>query len=188
MAITHKACPACGELKTVDEFNANADRPDGFGFYCRVCYQAKAKEYYRRKRESKGFRVRPRVAPPAGRKWCPDCQEYLLIESFPRNASAKDGLNSYCKQHHIERGKRTYFERRYGIQREQVERMLDEQGGLCLICQRDLAGKGHVDHDHETGEVRGILCFPCNGGLGQFREDTAILLRAVQYLDGTLAS
>lgn len=66
--------------------------------------------------------------------------------------------------------------------------MLKEQGGLCLICQRDLAGKGHVDHDHKTGEVRGILCFPCNGGLGQFQEDTAVLSRAIEYLRGDLAS
>ena len=51
---------------------------------------------------------------------------------------------------------------------------------MCAICQRP--DPEHVDHDHESGEVRGILCFNCNGGLGQFRDDATALLRAAEYL------
>ncbi|MDQ3714717.1 MAG: endonuclease VII domain-containing protein [Actinomycetota bacterium] len=58
--------------------------------------------------------------------------------------------------------------------------MLAKQDGLCAVCQ--MAPAGHVDHDHDTGKVRGLLCFNCNGGLGQFKDRIDILAAAVDYL------
>jgi hypothetical protein len=57
-------------------------------------------------------------------------------------------------------------------------------GGVCAICGR--ADPEHVDHSHETGAVRGILCFNCNGGLGQFRDSIDALHAAAAYLDAVL--
>jgi hypothetical protein len=59
--------------------------------------------------------------------------------------------------------------------------MLDKQNGMCAICQT--APAAHVDHDHETGAVRALLCFNCNGGLGQFRDDPAVLRAAADYVE-----
>lgn len=57
-----------------------------------------------------------------------------------------------------------------------------DQRGVCAIC---LTGKPvHVDHDHRTGRVRGVLCFSCNGGLGQFRDPVDALEPAIDYLGG----
>lgn len=62
--------------------------------------------------------------------------------------------------------------------------MLEAQGGMCAVCVQPLSiSKSHVDHDHGTGGVRGILCFNCNGGLGQFKDDPERLRRAAQYLE-----
>lgn len=58
--------------------------------------------------------------------------------------------------------------------------MFAEQDGLCAICRE--APAQHVDHDHDTKRVRGLLCFNCNGALGQFRDRTDLMLRAVAYL------
>lgn len=58
--------------------------------------------------------------------------------------------------------------------------MLTAQGGLCAMCRE--APAEHVDHDHASGRVRGLLCFNCNGALGQFRDRTELMLRAVAYL------
>ena len=58
--------------------------------------------------------------------------------------------------------------------------MLEEQGGVCAICKT--APAVHVDHDHATGAVRALLCFNCNGGLGQFKDDPAVLRAAAEYV------
>jgi hypothetical protein len=69
---------------------------------------------------------------------------------------------------------------------DDVDLMRWRQRDTCPICLRPLPAKAHVDHDHETGEVRGLHCFTCNVGLGNFSDDTRRMLRAVQYLKGTL--
>lgn len=56
---------------------------------------------------------------------------------------------------------------RYGIDQAAFDRMLTEQGGLCAICLHAFVGRVHVDHDHATGRVRGLLCSGCNTGLAR---------------------
>jgi hypothetical protein len=87
--------------------------------------------------------------------------------------------------------------RRYRITLEALERLLHEQDGRCAICgkpwqcckpakrARDENLFLHhlsVDHNHESGRVRGLLCNPCNTGLGAFEEDPARFLSAIEYL------
>jgi hypothetical protein len=52
---------------------------------------------------------------------------------------------------------------------------------VCAVCGRP--DPEHVDHDHATGVVRGVLCFNCNGGLGQFRDNPMFLAAAIEYLE-----
>ena len=64
----------------------------------------------------------------------------------------------------------------YNLTQAQLDTMLVMQLGLCAICQLPPDGKGpnavlHIDHDHATGKVRGLLCQACNRGLGFFRDD-----------------
>jgi hypothetical protein len=62
--------------------------------------------------------------------------------------------------------------------------MILQQGGLCALCG---AGKPeHVDHDHGTKRVRGILCFNCNRGLGEFGHDFELMEKAADYLERAL--
>lgn len=73
----------------------------------------------------------------------------------------------------------------YGITSEEYQRIYEYQGGSCAICQRarGLRKKLSVDHDHSTGEVRGLLCQKCNRDvLGHLRDDTNALYRAADYL------
>jgi hypothetical protein len=71
--------------------------------------------------------------------------------------------------------------RRYGIGAEEFDELVHKQDGVCPICEKP--SPEHVDHDHVTGHVRGILCFNCNGGLGQFGDDPERLVRAQLYLE-----
>ena len=64
--------------------------------------------------------------------------------------------------------------------------LLDKQKGCCAICglhELEHNGKLHVDHNHETGKVRGLLCTRCNTALGKFKESPTILESAVKYLE-----
>lgn len=72
----------------------------------------------------------------------------------------------------------------------EVETMKFQQGGACAICTGELGPghKTHVDHDHKTGKVRGLLCGHCNRGLGGFRDNDDYLTKAVAYLNSARQS
>lgn len=74
----------------------------------------------------------------------------------------------------------------YGLTEADFNRRLTAQGGRCAICRTDAPGgkhgRFHVDHDHATGAIRGLLCDGCNKGLGCFRDSTDALRAAVDYL------
>ena len=74
---------------------------------------------------------------------------------------------------------------KYKLTKEQFDTMFATQTGRCAICYGDLLSGTYgvaIDHDHATGKVRGLLCHPCNRGLGQFRDTAALLERATEYL------
>jgi hypothetical protein len=70
----------------------------------------------------------------------------------------------------------------HGLTPESYAAMLVAQEGACAICRREFDQRPCIDHDHETGAVRGLLCRPCNSAIGLLRDDTAAMLRAVEYL------
>jgi ubiquitin len=74
---------------------------------------------------------------------------------------------------------------RYGITLEDYETMYKKQSGKCAICGDNYPDL-HVDHDHDTQEVRGLLCRTCNIGLGHFQDSPSLLERAVRYLEKQL--
>ena len=184
-------CRDCGEVRPIAEFTRNRTSRDGFAFYCRE----HARRRHRASRDARtGGPARrfPRdVHVPEGHKWCPDCGVVLPLTDFGRNGGASSGVNSYCKPCHNSRtrrsrekvgGERTYhLRRRYGITAEEADAMLTAQDGTCAICRIEPAV--HVDHDHATGRVRALLCFGCNGGLGQFKDDPAALRAAAGYVE-----
>jgi hypothetical protein len=76
--------------------------------------------------------------------------------------------------------------KKYGVTEDQIAQMMADQGGRCAICMTSKpGGKGnrlHIDHDHETGIVRGLLCTKCNVALGQLGDNIFIVGRALKYL------
>ena len=71
---------------------------------------------------------------------------------------------------------------RYQITLEVFDRLYLDQCGCCAICAAELDAP-HVDHDHKTGKVRGLLCKYCNTGLGLFKDRPGLLRRAANYLE-----
>ena len=95
----------------------------------------------------------------------------------------KDGARG-CRVCYRERRSKVYRRYLYALTIEDFRAMVASQSNRCLICKRSPEPDDTltVDHDHITGEVRGLLCGPCNRGLGSFGDDTGRLEAAIAYL------
>ena len=131
---------------------------------------------------------------------CRDCglealsKDDLLL--FRTSSRAKYGKDNHCKTCHRKAGREYWTSgngrntrlSRYGITIDDYNLMYAEQNGCCKICgihaleMTDAKSFLSVDHCHETGEVRGLLCDSCNMGLGKFYDNIDNLLSAVEYL------
>jgi len=88
------------------------------------------------------------------------------------------------REKYNEMAKRWHFKTRYGLTLEDIDAILAAQNYKCKLCGEPLVEtKRCIDHDHETGEIRGILCQKCNVGLGMFNDDSKKLKLAAKYLD-----
>lgn len=81
-----------------------------------------------------------------------------------------------------------HLQRTYGMSEEDYNRLLETQNGLCGICKTDQSWNNKskhffVDHCHDTGKIRGLLCDRCNRGLGYFKDDKEALAAAIKYLE-----
>lgn len=128
-----------------------------------------------------------RVNSKTGRtdSWCLPCRKEYSREYKARGGEIlKDHPRKQCDVAVFERERN--LKQKYGIVNEDYDRMLAEQGGCCAICGgTEITGRGkhfHVDHNHDTGKVRGLLCPPCNQGLGLLRDDIARLQASIEYL------
>ena len=72
---------------------------------------------------------------------------------------------------------------KYGIEPAQYVAMVKDQRGLCTICEEPLKRQPHIDHCHETGMIRSLLCYKCNVGLGSFGDDPERLRAAAKYIE-----
>lgn len=121
------------------------------------------------------------------RKNCRWCNE----EFQPRGPS-----HLYCSDECADKGHDDkWLIKTYGITRKDYQAMIESQNYQCKICDGEgfLMRESHksklvIDHDHETGEVRGLLCHNCNRGLGLFKDSAKNLKKAQDYLEGATTS
>lgn len=152
-----RTCRKCGEEKYLDSFAKSKRHKDGYRYECKVCYN----KYMKNRREDPVIAEKVRQS---GAKW--------------RAANP-------------EADKRKYLFRKFNITLEEYKNLLEEQGGVCAICgekervvRRAKSGQEMlaVDHCHETGKIRGLLCFKCNTGIGALGDSIEGLERALNYL------
>jgi recombination endonuclease VII len=127
---------------------------------------------------------------PKGWRRCRRCRREA--ESSRRYARTEKGkalhkiyMNNYRRAHPEkvkEWNRRSLLKRQYGLTTKGYAQMQEDQDGLCAICYRVPAT--HIDHDHATGKVRGLLCENCNRGLGIFQDDPEALAFAADYVRG----
>lgn len=160
-----KRCKRCGEVKPLDEFYRHDGCRDGVRPECKRCNLAEKAERHRRN---------PHPARDRTSRWREDHPDRYRENQERFKATGAKAISN----------RRSYLKRKYGITLEQYDELLSEQGGVCGICGREPNPNIslHVDHDHQTGALRGLLCFPCNQAIGSLREDPALLELAIDYL------
>lgn len=184
--MTDKHCLQCGQLKPLSEFILRRGVPMA---RCRPCTADIADR-----------RIAARNSVTV--KCCLTCKSEKPVTDFHLNRASRDGYHTRCKacacqqkrdiaskdrQHArtLDRGGK--LKSRYGITVDDYNRMLTCQNGRCGICGTNDPGNlktnFQIDHNHNTGVVRGLLCCKCNRGIGFFNDDASLLVVAAQYLD-----
>lgn len=140
--------------------------------------------------------------PDGLQRWCRGCQSKSFAKSYsadPKKYSAKKDpvkRRAYYKGWRKKHSERLKSQRHqwgiahaYNLTPEDYETLLEAQGDVCAICKKPetakfkgVVKKLSVDHDHQTGFVRGLLCTACNSLLGHARDDRAVLEAAIVYL------
>ena len=145
-------------------------------------------------------------------KRCSSCKEVKPLDDFHNSRAARDGKKAWCKEcgrrYNAEYVKRNRVEvNRKALERyrknpkrqreyrlfqvnnltiEQYKQLEQLQNNCCAICGSSSSGRANyrwsVDHNHETGEPRGLLCYLCNWALGLFRDNSTTLSAAIEYL------
>ena len=197
-----KKCPTCQTEKPFDQFHKDRSKKDGFNLYCKPCMIAKQKEFQARP---------PRRVDAAGTKTCQHCKEVKTPADFYSDKGMWDGLGRVCKtcvgERHgdwrrknldyvasksrewriknPERYRDHMLKSNYGVSLGTYDAMFAEQEGKCAICGTGDTGRHtrfHVDHCHDTGAIRGLLCHNCNHGVGHFKNSPEKLKAAGAYL------
>ena len=137
---------------------------------------------------------------------CVDCKLNKYDGDFHYANKVKDTKQKYCKICAVKRVRKyrkaqprlytelqrnSQLQKTYGITLADYNKMLGQQNNVCAICQKpetSLTKLGRtkqlsVDHCHDTGKIRGILCTKCNWVIGFINEDTEALRRAIEYLE-----
>ena len=146
---------------------------------------------------------------PCMAKECTLCHEVKELTEFYTDARTLDGHVTRCKPCHkgvyhswkrsnsqkIRGYNKTWYETsgirftRHGLTQESYNELLKIQNGVCAICKnaetlivREKERPLHIDHDHKTGVIRGLLCSACNTGIGKFNDSLERLQAAIDYL------
>jgi len=110
-------------------------------------------------------------------RYCIACDEYKPKDHFYKNINKYH--QSKCKECMV-------IEKRistYNLTPEDFKEILQSQNNTCAICKKAFTATPHIDHDHRSGDVRGLLCRSCNIGIGHFEDDTERLKNAISYLE-----
>lgn len=151
-----KTCVKCKKDKNLTEYTKDGQKKTGLAPYCKACRKIMSRKSYENNKEVINRRSR---------------------ENYKKVGKTKKYRDQRYSSH---------IKRNYGITITEYNDMFIEQAGRCAICgthQSSLTRRLLVDHCHETGMVRGLLCYNCNTGLGQFGDSLQLIKNTVKYLE-----
>lgn len=167
-AIGLRYCSCCKKLKSISIFYFLNKKINKLSCWCKTC-EKKSKKIYRNKNKD--------IIHKKHKAWYIKNRKELLKEQ-------KEFRKKHPTYQLI-----IYLKHKFGITLEQYNKMLEAQNGVCAICGSFEIEKNQygikrlsVDHDHQTGKLRGLLCTNCNKGLSFFKDKSNLLIQASNYL------
>ena len=169
-----RKCSKCKVVKNLETaFHKNKNGKDGRQHYCKECMNEIAME-------RNGGRKFSKLNHTDTHRQCRSCLSLISKEDMRKQGKY---FRSNCNPCENERIREHQLENKYGISLKEYNTLLDAQDGVCAICFGvEKNKKLSVDHNHDTGEVRGLLCHKCNSGIGLLGDKVDALQRAIDYL------
>ena len=174
-----KQCIKCKLVKNIDSFSKDSNKKDGLMGRCRVCISLYQKQWTTANKEhvknknAEWHELNRKRANAVRRKYYISNKEKILKKNRQKYAENPN----YFKDIDLKKV--------YGITLEQYDQMLNTQNHACAICKKhknEFAKALAVDHCHDTGKVRGLLCTNCNRALGNLKDSIDSAINAVAYL------
>jgi len=149
-----KTCKGCNETKDLKEFYVQRKNKNGSLLYKNLC------------------------------KLCDNAGSNARYHSLSKEAKQKRNKENRERMG-FEYHKNYRLQKNYGISLNEFNNLIDTQNNMCYICNNEFGGKSdpRVDHNHQTGQVRKILCHTCNSLLGHSKENVKILYAAIKYIE-----
>ena|ERR1700738_3207188 len=166
-----KTCRKCGAIKSLSEFHKRKVCKDGLNVKCRGCCANDAKLYSKTPQRKKWVKKYY-----ASGRYKKVLKKYQLSEKY-RITQKRYRLSGKGQSASRLGG----LKRKYSITLEDWNRQMQLQNERCAICAAFMK-RPNVDHCHDTGRFRGLLCLKCNLGIGMFQHDLNKLVSAIQYL------
>lgn len=172
-----KKCNKCNKWSLLDNYHWDNKR-EYYLSTCKSCRNKIHKKLYKRKRS---------ISVRGKNRRCVACNKWLNQEKYFQQSKGR--YNTVCKNCINEYYRDDRLKRLYGLERGEYDKMYKQQDGKCAICgEEDSCNKNgvtrtlSVDHCHNTGKIRGLLCNECNIGLGKFKDNRELLEKAIKYL------
>jgi Recombination endonuclease VII len=155
-----KRCMKCKTVKPYTEYGKLKSSSDGYYFYCKPCVKSNSKKNYEKHKNKINIYSR---------------KYYKKVSEDP----------GYNRARYVKKHRNNHLIKKYGITEEKYREISKAQNNACAICKKselDEKNKLAVDHDHDSGKVRGLLCRDCNTGIGHFKDNIDLLNMAINYL------
>lgn len=192
--IFYRKCKICNEVKNLSEFPIDKTKTHKTykngnpvcSVNCKLCFfkdHSKTKRYLTTQENVELLENNLRK--------CSTCNQVKNISEFWKNGTTT-GISSKCAKCDRERKRKTQISsrsrdkeaaKRYNISLEEYDNWINKNPN-CNICGIKLE-QPHIDHDHNSGKVRGVLCKSCNWGIGHMNDNVDILKSAINYLERT---